>query len=376
MNAALEEYGGFEVGPIRPPSEAASLLIRLTRNCPWNQCKFCGLYKGQVFSARPLAHVMRDIDQARAWVDFLESDCGRQDPGPLPDEDALWAFQMVKNWQRSGMQSVFLQDANSLVIKPDAMLAILQHLRRQFPRLERITVYGRSHTIARIGDKDLRAYAAAGLNRIHIGMESGSTKILQLVKKGVDKETHILAGKKVKQAGIELSEYYMPGLGGTEYSAENARETADAMNQINPDFIRIRTLAVLDRLELAEDYRNGLFTRTNDVATVRELRLFVSQLSGIDSRVNSDHILNLLEEVEGKLPEDQAKLLDCLESFLALPAAEQLLFRVGRRTGVMSRLADLNNDQRRSRVGQVISRNRIDASNVDTVCDALMARFI
>ena len=35
----------FEQGPILPPSEAESLLIRLTRNCPWNKCLFCPVYK-------------------------------------------------------------------------------------------------------------------------------------------------------------------------------------------------------------------------------------------------------------------------------------------------------------------------------------------
>ena len=58
----LEPYGGYEQGPIRPPSEAGSLLLRVTRNCPWNRCKFCPVYKGAEFSVRPTDHVLRDID--------------------------------------------------------------------------------------------------------------------------------------------------------------------------------------------------------------------------------------------------------------------------------------------------------------------------
>ena len=61
-----ESYQGFEQGPIRPPSESGSLLIRITRNCPWNRCTFCGLYKGELFSQRPVAHVLQDIDTLRA----------------------------------------------------------------------------------------------------------------------------------------------------------------------------------------------------------------------------------------------------------------------------------------------------------------------
>ena len=57
-----ESYTGFEQGPIRPPSEAGSLLIRITRNCPWNRCTFCPVYKGTKFSLRPVDHVLMDID--------------------------------------------------------------------------------------------------------------------------------------------------------------------------------------------------------------------------------------------------------------------------------------------------------------------------
>ena len=82
------------------------------------------------------------------------------------------------------------------------------------------------------------------MNRIHIGMESGADAVLKKVKKGTDKATQVLAGQKIKRAGMELSEYYMPGIGGRNLWRENAVETADALNQINPDFIRLRTLAL------------------------------------------------------------------------------------------------------------------------------------
>lgn len=376
MEVCAENYEGIEVGPIRPPSEAGSLLIRLTRNCPWNQCKFCGLYKGQKFSARPVEHIKKDIDQIRGWVEQLETNGRTLALAEFQSETSRWALQMVSHWYNQGMQSIFLQDANSLVIKPQDMIEILYYLKRNFPTVERITVYGRSHTIARISDEHLKAYAEAGLNRIHIGMESGSTKILGLVKKGVDKETHVIAGQKVKKAGIELSEYYMPGLGGNEYSKENAQETADAMNQINPDFIRIRTLAIPEQVELNEDYQSGLFTRTNDIKIVEELLDFVMHLNGITSYLKSDHILNLLEEVEGKFPNDKAKMIDVMETFLALPAMDQMIFRIGRRTGMMSKIEDLDNVNRRRRAEQMIANYHIDSSNIDGICHDLMKRFI
>ena len=55
----------YETGPIRPPSEHASLLLRVTRNCPWNRCRFCTLYKGTTFSIRRKEDVMADLDAVR-----------------------------------------------------------------------------------------------------------------------------------------------------------------------------------------------------------------------------------------------------------------------------------------------------------------------
>jgi len=155
------------------------------------------------------------------------------------------------------MHAIFLQDANSLIVKPDQLIRILRHLRSRFPWVDRITSYARSHTIARISDGNLRQMREAGLNRIHIGLESGSDAVLDRVRKGVDKRTQIKAGQKVKKAGMELSEYVMPGLGGKALSRDHALETADALNRINPDFIRLRTLALPGGIPLADEHRSG-----------------------------------------------------------------------------------------------------------------------
>ena len=210
-NAVQEPYNGFEQGPIRPPSESNSLLIRVTRNCPWNRCTFCGLYKGQPFSRRPVAHVLRDIDTVRGFVESLQSGADISPHGL--DWNEQMAFYAARNWLMGGAKSVFLQDSNSLIIKPQDLVCILEYLRAAFPHIERITSYARSHTIARISDADLAAIADSGLNRIHIGLESGSDAVLARVKKGADSKVHTVAGLRVKKAGIELSEYYMPGLG-------------------------------------------------------------------------------------------------------------------------------------------------------------------
>jgi len=381
----MEGYQGYEVGPIRPPSEAESLLVRITRNCPWNKCKFCGLYKGTKFSVRPKEHILKDIEMVREFIDKVEAAEAKGDLESKREviklrnyygEKGDWAYYSAVNWMKAGMKSIFLQDANSLVIKPEDMIEILEYIREKFPETERITSYARSHTIARISDEDLKRMAAAGLNRIHIGMESASDRILKMIEKGVDKKDHIIAGKKVKKAGIELSEYFMPGLGGNEYSDENAMETADALSQIDPDFIRIRTLAVKDGSELSKDYKEGVFTRTNDEKMVEELLLFVKSLKGVTSTLKSDHIVNLLPGLEGKLPEEREKMIGVLEEFLNLSERERIVFKIGRRTGIMSVIKELDNPLKRMRVEEIIEEQGITEENIDEITNEMIKRFI
>jgi radical SAM superfamily enzyme YgiQ (UPF0313 family) len=366
-------YKGYEVGPIRPPSESISLMLRITRNCPWNKCTFCTLYKNRQFSIRPKEHILKDVDSIKILIDGFKG-IQNKDIEKLKDNETL--YWTAWNWFENGMESVFLQDANSLLYRTADLIEILLHLRNLFPEIQRVTSYARSHTVARIDDDNLKALREAGLSRIHIGLESGSDRILSLVKKGVDKQTHILAGQKLKKAGIELSEYYMPGLGGKEYWKENAIETADALNQINPDFIRIRTLAVLPNSPLAEDYQNGTFTKMNDVDVVKELLLFVEKLDGISSMIKSDHILNLLPEVEGKLPDHIEKIIEVLNWFLDLSLEDQMIYRIGRRSLIMHSKDDLYVPRRRKHVENFISQHKITAENIDQMIDKLMNRFV
>lgn len=378
-------YEGFEQGPIRPPSEADSLLIRVTRNCPWNRCRFCPVYKGSRFSLRPVDHVLRDIDAVHRHVEAIRSEMRGQ--GYISRDDMRRigesvepsdgvAFHAAFHWFSGGMSSVFLQDGNSLILPPKDLIRVLRHLRNRFPWVERVTSYARSHTVARIPEDDLSAMAETGLNRIHIGMESASDAVLKLMKKGVTRDVQIRAGLKVKAAGMELSEYVMPGLGGRELSRKHALETADALNQINADFIRLRTLAIPGHTELAEDRRNGNFETLTGRETAEEILLFIDHLNGITSMIKSDHILNLFQEVEGKLPEDKASMTAPIRRFLAMTPENQMLFQVGRRMGYMGLLSDLDSPSRRAHAEKACEQHGITPENVDQMIGDIMKRFV
>ncbi len=296
----------------------------------------------------------------------------------LPGEEKLDEQALYAAWHfvAGGMESVFLQDANSLILKPADLICILEHIKQTFPEIKRITSYARSSTVARIQDHDLVRIARAGLNRIHIGMESGSDAVLTLVQKGTDKAAQILAGQKIKRAGMELSEYYVPGLGGAELWQENARESADALNQINPDFIRLRTLALPMGAPLTRHHAEGTFAKMGEVATARELLLFLESLEGITSAVKSDHVLNLFSEVNGLLPADREKMTEPVRQFLALEPFEQMLFSIGRRTHCLRTVADLKDPKLRKNAEQACREMGATIKTMDAHIDNVLKKYM
>jgi hypothetical protein len=344
----------FEIGPIRPPSEAESILLRLTRNCHWNKCAFCPVYKNTKFSMRKADEIIKDIDTIAAIADAICLELKRQYPdrkdnGPVvsviknmdfPEGIDEGCARQVAFWVYHGMRSMFLQDADALVLRTGELVEILKHARERFPSLERITTYSRAQTISRKSLEDLKALRAAGLNRIHIGMETGSDTVLALINKGVTQEEQIRAGRNVIEAGFELSEYYMPGVGGRKYMAENATESAKVLNAVNPTFIRIRSTVPSPGTPLYQMMSDHRWTPLTEEEKVREIRLFIEHLQGITSTLQSDHIMNLLEDIEGGLPGGKANMLAVIDHFLGMSRDDRESFIVGRRIGRYRYLSD------------------------------------
>ena len=154
MPPSLDPNLSFEQGPIRPPSEARSLLLRFTRNCPWNKCKFCPVYKRRQFSRRGLEEIKADIDAAAAMRDQIIALSWRMGRGGRVDDAVVQAvfghpglsdsFRNVAAWLYYGTGNVFLQDANNLVLDPAVLAAALRHLRRVMPEVQRVTTGGTS----------------------------------------------------------------------------------------------------------------------------------------------------------------------------------------------------------------------------------------
>jgi len=365
----------FEICSIRPPTENYSLTFRLTRNCYWNKCKFCPVYKtGARFSKRSLAEVVRDIERAKALDDRMrERGIGvpvytesaydqlpaladeiiqiRKKAGyetePVgtitvsPDDmdpRLAWFSSWVNDqpslldnlthlltWRLAGGKTCFLGDADGLILKPEFMIAVLNAIKTRFPSLGRFTIYGRTKTAARQRSlADLQAMALAGLNRVHFGIESGSDNVLDFINKGERSADHIEGCLKVKEAGLSCSVYIMPGLGGVKYSNEHARETARVINAVVPDFVRLRTLEIFPQTPLEQAVKEGEFTECSEEQIARELRTLIGGINA-ETELLSDSASNLLN-LYGRLPHERSRLLKIIDDYLALSERGKRIF--------------------------------------------------
>ena len=336
----------FRIGPIRPPSEAESLLLQVTNGCTWNKCKFCQLYRHTKFKAYSADSIKADIDnmvyQAQRVEKYRNAN-GTWDIDGLNRElmngtdDERQCMYMVANWLIGGGENVFLQDGNTTALSSGRLTDVLIYLKQAFPSIKRITSYGRAENLSRVSAEEFAELKAAGLDRIHSGFESGSDAVLKKINKGVTQQQEITAGKNVKAGGIELSIYFMPGVGGRELSEDNALGTAHVINEVNPDFVRVRTSAVKPGTGLHEDFINGEFTLCSDDEKLLEVRTVIEKADGVDTRLVSDHIINLLQKIEGSLKNDKAKLLAMIDEYLSLPDRERRLYQAARR---MARVND------------------------------------
>jgi radical SAM superfamily enzyme YgiQ (UPF0313 family) len=285
-------------GPIyRPPSEADSLLIQATVGCPHNRCTFCMVYKdGPPFRVRPVEEIVADLDEA---------------------------------WQRYGdaVRTLFFPAGNTIAMPTDALCRICTHAHRRFPHLQRITVYGSSQYLHKKGPDRLKQLADAGLSRIHVGLETGDDAVLRMIKKGTTTAQQIEAGRWAMAAGIQLSLYVILGIGGPDRSISHATLTADAINRIAPDFIRLRTFVPKVGTPMLAMVQSGAFVMLGPHGILAEAAHLIRLLDA-PSRLTSDHYTNYLD-LAGQLPGCRERLLKLIDEARQRPESDFRPFFVG-----------------------------------------------
>jgi radical SAM superfamily enzyme YgiQ (UPF0313 family) len=273
----------YEGTVYRPPSEATSLILQATIGCSHNTCTYCVSYLDKKFRIKSLKEMEHDI---KAVLPYYR-----------------------------GTGRIFLADGDALAIPAPQLLELLAMLRRHFPRLERVSIYGSPGNIRRKTVEELRALKGAGLGIIYIGLESGSDAILRAVKKGALSKDMIAASKKVKEAGIALSVIWILGLGGKERSEEHARETARVLNAMDPEYAGALTLMVVEPAPICRKVESGALTLLDPKESLEELRRVVERLELSNCVFRVNHASNYAN-IRGTLPKDKQKILAQIDDAL------------------------------------------------------------
>jgi len=241
-------------------------------------------------------------------------------------------------------ETCFLQDGDSFVMGTKDLIQVLKTLKKAFPSLKQISSYGRAQTMGKKSLSAMKEIFDAGLNKLYCGMESGSALVLKNIKKGITPESIIKSAQMAKEAGMNMTQFIILGLGGRKLSDLHATETAKVLNQINPDHIRILTIGVKPGCALDRQMERKEFILPGEARIIAEQRLLLEQLEGITSHYANHHSVDLLLEIRGRLPEDKARLLAILDRFLSLDKKNQTNFILGRRLGYYRNLSDMDNE--------------------------------
>jgi len=283
---------------IRPPVEAGSVLIAVTGGCNWNRCRFCGTYKGiygitQEYAIRPLEDVLKDID--------------------------LYAEKNYHGYP------VFLAGGNPTSAPTDYLVKIIKYVRIKMKNVTRVSCYAKALDILRKSDEELKQLEEAGLDIVYMGLESGSSKILRIMKKGTNAESMSKAGKKLLNSGIKLSLYIMLGLGGKNFSEEHVKGTARVLTEINPTIFRFRTLNILPNTPLWDEWKRGDFELLSPVECLIEERDIIANLGeNVTSQVFNDHVSNYCSIETSNIKTDRGAFIKTLDLYIKNPKIKSL----------------------------------------------------
>lgn len=347
----------MDAGPMGPIGEGEALILRMTRNCPWNRCLFCPTYKGEKFSYRSIQEIKGDIDTVKRIVELLKSTSWElgfggiinreviqevvrahpeiygRNPYHITHENylALLSLDNVLNWFLHGSKRVFLQDADTLIMKPKELIESLKYLKKNFPTITTITSYARSRTCAQRSLEELKELNEAGLSSLFVGIESGCEEVLEYMEKGVNSKKHIEGGQKVMDAGIHLATFVMPGLAGKnrDLAEEHVLETIRVLNEIKPTEVRIRSLAILQDSPLYNRWESKEFEAPTDDQMIDEIAMILEGFS-FECIIETLQMTNVLFNIRGKLSVRKGEMLSKVAWYKGLIPAERLRFRLNR----------------------------------------------
>lgn len=281
----------------RPPYEASSLLLEVTAGCTHHKCKFCTLYDDIPFKFRmsPLEDIEADLIEAK---------------------------EQFRLWKQHKIYRTFLTGANPFVLKFERLMTIATMIKKYFPENQTIGCFSRITDISLKTDEELQELRSVGYDGLTIGIESGDDTALKFMNKGYVSSDIVEQCKRLDQAGISYSFFYLTSISGAGRGEEGARLTAEVCNKIHPKLVGANMLTIYPQSELYQEIQKGNWKEESEIEKYKELRVLVEKLtiSTVFAALGASNAI----PIQGKLPEDRERLLNILDEIIINASEEEL----------------------------------------------------
>jgi len=185
-----------------------------SRGCPY-KCLFCDRpHLGKMFRARSANNVVDEMQKC----------------------------------QEMGIKEIFIYD-DTFGVDRQRVLDICAEIKKR-----KLTISWDIRTRVNTVDEEvLKALKEAGCQRIHYGVEAGTEKILEVLRKGITLEMAAKAFRLTRKVGIQTLGYFM--IGSPTETKKDILETIKVAKKLNPDFVHFTITTPYPATDL---YRMGL----------------------------------------------------------------------------------------------------------------------
>lgn len=268
-----------------PMPEMHNVMVPVTSGCSYQKCLYCDLNFRQKFHVFKLAEI----------EDYLRKEKIRYDK------------------MRRSPKKFTLLEGNPLCVKASFLENVFALIHKYF-EVEYISMFARATDVLRKTDEDLLLLKAMGMDRLCLGLESGSDEVLSFHKKGHSVNDSIRACKKLERLGISYSVYIMLGLGGKELTMAHRKGTAKLLNKIRPFEIVFVTTVIFKRAPLKDLVRAKEFTRLA-IKDVLAEEIYILESLENSTVIKATHKTNPLPLL-AKFPEGKEDMLRKLKEYM------------------------------------------------------------
>lgn len=266
----------------RAPMERSSFMLPVTVGCPYNQCKFCNLFRHLRYRELPTEKIEEELKRVK-------------DVGGSPTK-------------------IFLGDGNAFGLKTERLFWILERIQSYFPDCRTINMDATVTSILQKSEQELKRLAEYGVRHLYLGIESGLEDVLTFMKKDHTVSEAYEAIERLQAAGLIYDAHIMTGVAGRGRGQENADALAHFLNQTHPAHVVNFSMFIHREVPLYREIENGNYVPADELESLREEKRLLEQLN-IPVKYEGFHDY-LQIRVRGKLPSDQEKMVGKLETFI------------------------------------------------------------